>query len=234
MGVNMKRILSCFIIGLLLLFSSISESSQVTLVWNPSSSNPDGYKVFEKLAGGNYNYSTPVYSGDASTTQVLITNLQVGQTYNFVARAVIGTDESLNSNEVIYLATEDTLNKVIQIQFSATTFNKREAVEYYGTTDKLLQCSWPVVALAEGYEVVLHNIEKNSDSAAGKTTSTSITFKLPKTGHYVVKARACRKNYTECTDWSSSDNPDEAVVTGLPKGWIVFGTIANPGPPVLD
>ena len=225
--------LQTYIVGILLFLTTIASAAQVTLTWTPSTSNPTGYKIFEKAGSGSYDYSSPIYNGNASATQVLITDLQVGQTYGFVARTVVGEYESLNSNEVLYVATDDTLKKVIQLQFSST-FGNRESVEYYGTTDKLLQCFWPAVALAEGYEVVLSNSEKNVDSIVGKTTSTSITFKLPRTGHYTVRVRACRKNYTECTEWSSSDNPDEAVVMGAPKGWIIFGTIANPGPPILD
>ncbi|MFZ1986947.1 MAG: DNRLRE domain-containing protein [Desulfatitalea sp.] len=56
--------------------------------------------MFQRLSGGAYNYSAPVWTGSATTCT--IQNLLEGTTYYFVARAYQGTTVSGNSNEVSF------------------------------------------------------------------------------------------------------------------------------------
>lgn len=78
-------------------------AAQVTLAWDPNDPTPDGYRVYHRLEGQNYDYSSPSWplSGAVSTnTTCTIENLDDDTTYYFVVRAFSGTDESGNSNEV--------------------------------------------------------------------------------------------------------------------------------------
>lgn len=101
MTITMKAIISTLIIVLLTLPLSLQAAeTHVSLAWDASAPTPDGYQVFCREAGQNYDYTDPVYSGDHTFTQCLIENLDSTKTYYFVARAVNQDgQQSSNSNE---------------------------------------------------------------------------------------------------------------------------------------
>jgi hypothetical protein len=87
----------------LILFCALTGSvhaAQVTLNWSPSSDPASGYNVYYGTSSGNY-----TGKADAGTnTQIVLSDLQSCQNYYFVVTAYDDSgDESLPSNEVIYL-----------------------------------------------------------------------------------------------------------------------------------
>lgn len=86
------------------LFPAVAFSYDITLSWEESGDAVDGYKIFKKAAGQEYDYNSPVYQGAAK--QCPIENLEYEVQYSFVARSYIisdsGTLDSDNSNEIIY------------------------------------------------------------------------------------------------------------------------------------
>lgn len=88
------------IVAIATFYTLASSGSQVTLAWDANDPAPDGYLIFKRLAGQDYNYSEPAWRGKATTCT--IDGLIPGQTYYFVARAFQGSDMSGDSNEVSY------------------------------------------------------------------------------------------------------------------------------------
>lgn len=90
--------------GIILILSSFyvltARAGQVTLAWDENNPVPDGYRVFMRTAGSQYNFETPVWTGQAITCT--IEGLQPTEQYYFVVRAYMGSDESGDSNEVDY------------------------------------------------------------------------------------------------------------------------------------
>lgn len=86
-----------------LLGTSLATAAVINLAWDSVSPQPNGYRVFMRSGTANYNYAQPAWQG-TSTTCSIQHELQAGQTYYFVARAFAGTQESGDSNEVLYSA----------------------------------------------------------------------------------------------------------------------------------
>ena len=85
---------------IILACSSAAHALQVTLGWEvPVTGPPDGYRVFSRLEGQNYDYGEPVWEGSATTCT--LTDLQ-DTTTHFVVRAYNSYGESDDSNEVTY------------------------------------------------------------------------------------------------------------------------------------
>jgi len=87
---------------LLLAIYTPSQAAQVVLQWDANNPTPQGYRIFQRSENGQYNYLQPVWTGTATTTT--IENLFEGVPYYFVARAFVGSDESGDSNEVMFIA----------------------------------------------------------------------------------------------------------------------------------
>ena len=228
----MKKRFNLFILMFFLFITNV-YAAQVTLQWDANEVTPDGYKIFQRTSGGDYDYSNPAWQGTALTTT--ISNLDDNTTYYYVARAYKGTDESGDSNEVKFVS--GGIQRVLQLSFTEnTTWSKKTNIEYFGTTNNEITISWSSVPEAEGYEIRLFHVERNVENivANGKTALTQITFKLPRTGHYIVKVRACVNNYINCNDWSESINSEQSIVDGTAQGWIIYGHVSSPGPIVIE
>lgn len=92
-----KKIISgALIASLVMLFSTISQAADVTLSWNASASEVQGYRIYYGTTHGNYTDSVNV----GNVTQYKLSGLQANVTYYFVTRAYNGGAESGNSNEV--------------------------------------------------------------------------------------------------------------------------------------
>ena len=86
--------------------SVFSHAAQVTLAWDPNNPAPDGYQVYQRVAGQNYDYNTPVWpkaGDDPVQTNCTINDLADDTSYFFVVRAYMGSNESGDSNEVNYV-----------------------------------------------------------------------------------------------------------------------------------
>jgi hypothetical protein len=102
----LKIVLS--IIGLLVLMGQANAAS-VTLAWDANDPAPDGYRVFQRIEGEAYDYSAPVNTEPITGTTYMVDGLAAGEKYFFVVRAVVGDDESGDSNEVGHVAAGDVL-----------------------------------------------------------------------------------------------------------------------------
>lgn len=79
----------------------IVSAAQVTLRWDGNTPAPQGYMVYQRLDGQNYNYNLPVWTGAGVTCT--IAGLTEGTAYFFVVHAFQGSDQSTDSNEVRYM-----------------------------------------------------------------------------------------------------------------------------------
>jgi hypothetical protein len=86
----------------------LSAATQVTLQWDPNDPAPDGYNVYQRVDGGSYDYGSPVNDSPLSGTTYTVSTVWLdGMTYHFVVRALAGSDESGDSNEVGFTAVDD-------------------------------------------------------------------------------------------------------------------------------
>jgi hypothetical protein len=100
---NLKSILLCFMLLFLIGFPLISHADcEVTLQWEKSNQNFEGYQVFGREEGQDYDYDAPWWQGDSSFDQCTIDSLDESKTYFFVLRTFAGNAESADSNEVRY------------------------------------------------------------------------------------------------------------------------------------
>ena len=75
-----------FVVFISILFCPTVASAvvDVTLAWN-ASSGADGYRLFYREEGQNYNYNSPDWEGTGTTC--IIPGLDESTTYHFVVRA---------------------------------------------------------------------------------------------------------------------------------------------------
>lgn len=97
---SLTRIITIF---LLILFCAAAAHASVTLEWDANDPNPDGYHLFRKLDGGDYDYTSPLGTV-TSGTRFVDESIEAGKTYHYVVRAYEGDNESGDSNEVTYTA----------------------------------------------------------------------------------------------------------------------------------
>jgi hypothetical protein len=96
-----KRSLGLFILVFLIAFPAISSAQcEATLVWDHSGSSAQGYYVFGREEGQDYDYDEPWWQGDRSFSECIIEELEEDKTYFFVVRAYSGDAMSADSNEV--------------------------------------------------------------------------------------------------------------------------------------
>jgi hypothetical protein len=69
-----------------------------TIAWDSNSDSPDGYRVYWRLAGNDYDYSSPIWEGSA--TNATLSGMPEGNISYYVVRAYKGEIESKDSNEV--------------------------------------------------------------------------------------------------------------------------------------
>ena len=80
---------------------AIVWAAQASLQWDANSPAPEGYRLYQRLSGQDYNYAAPVWSG--AGTSCTVDGLAEGSTYYFVVRAFDGSDQSGDSNEVRHM-----------------------------------------------------------------------------------------------------------------------------------
>jgi hypothetical protein len=94
------------IVFISILFSASVASAvvDITLQWN-ASGGADGYRLFYREDGKNYNYASPDWEGPGTTGTLY--GLNDFTTYHFVVRAYNDYGESSDSNEEIYTPGSD-------------------------------------------------------------------------------------------------------------------------------
>ena len=117
-----------------------------------------------------------------------------------------------------------------------------DGAEYTATTAETITAGWKASVVRDAgvdsacsdceYELRVYHVERKTYTDAGKTTALKRTFKLPKTGHYVIEVRGCRGKdaFRECSDWATSINlEDQPQVNGVTKRWRIYGRPASTG-----
>jgi hypothetical protein len=82
------------------LIAPLAYSANLTLQWDANVPAPEGYRVFARQEGQNYDYNHPIWEDNATTCTLI--GLVDGVTYFFVVRAFEGNLESADSQEVAY------------------------------------------------------------------------------------------------------------------------------------
>lgn len=101
------------IIIAILLFVTPCYAASVKFQWTPITQEVDGYRLFQRVEGADYDYSKPAWSGNFVTCT--IRDLEIGTRYYFVVRAYKGLSESGDSNEVSHVPplTEKPTNLIV-------------------------------------------------------------------------------------------------------------------------
>lgn len=125
------------------------------------------------------------------------------------------------------------LNVFAQEDVTTSGWEKKDYVTYFGTTDKSITCKWSLVDNANGYQVEVLHVERNSITKIIEEDSTDNTVEInfPRSGHYIIRVRACG-DFPTCENastWAESTDPNIADVDGQPKGWWVYGYVAPAG-----
>ena len=196
-GRNRQKIIGLTLFSLLYLYCSTIHASQVSLAWDPSDSDVDGYNVYMRSEGQSYDYSSPAWSG--SSTTCTIDQLEEN-TYYFVARAYASSNESTDSNEVEYkvvinsapvsdAGTDQAVDEGAQVTLdgSGSTDSDGTIAEY-----KWTQTAGPVVNLSSLTSSL------TTFTAPDVAESTDLTFQLT------------------VTDDGDLTNSDTCLVTVLP------------------
>lgn len=96
----MSRITILLLVSLISLSFGIAQAADVTLRWDPNDPTPDGYRIFVRDEGHQYDYNQPAWEGQA--TSATIHNLADSVVHHFVVRAFKGNITSADSNEVTF------------------------------------------------------------------------------------------------------------------------------------
>lgn len=103
--VSLARFIRQAILATLLFFllPSLTLAAEVALAWDANYPAPDGYRVYARAEGQDYDYASPVWPGkgdDPTQTSCTLKGLADDTSYYFVVRAYVGSEESGDSNEV--------------------------------------------------------------------------------------------------------------------------------------
>ncbi len=86
---------------ILCIWPSAIWAAQVSLAWDACTNPvPEGYHIYHRLEGQQYNYSDPIWTGNA--TSCTLSNLADGDVRYFVIRSYAGSRKSANSIELRY------------------------------------------------------------------------------------------------------------------------------------
>ena len=95
-----------FFIMIFLFFTARVRADVINLQWDYSAEeNPDGFRIYQRIIGEEYDYNTPLLSvsGDQRSVKFDIAGEpNAAIKYEFVARAYIDSDQSADSNQVTY------------------------------------------------------------------------------------------------------------------------------------
>ena len=81
---------------------TVPQTAEVKVSWDHNDPLPEGYRVYQRKSGQAYDYSSPVWTG--ANNSGVVYNLEYDTTYYFVVRAFEGALESVDSDEVSFMA----------------------------------------------------------------------------------------------------------------------------------
>src|SRR3989304_5626283 len=118
----MKKIFS-----FLFCFNTILQADSIGLAWNANTPTPDGYRLFQRINTGVYNYSTPIIPSGISngnipsnTTQVTINDLNANEikTIYFVVRSHRDSGVYSSSQEIPIIIDRRTLSEPVNLRIT--------------------------------------------------------------------------------------------------------------------
>ncbi len=113
---------------------------------------------------------------------------------------------------------------------------QKDYVTFFGPTNQTVTVAWDPSPSANYYEVELDQVEQNTKTilpTGQSLTDTQKTFSLPKTGHFIIKVRACNSSINQCSAWASSTDATVSMVGSSSRAWWIYGYVAPPGPIVI-
>lgn len=110
--------------------------------------------------------------------------------------------------------------------------------DYWIYTSGEITVGWDPVSNVIEYESRFYNVERKTYVAIGRTSSSQITFKCPRSGHYRAEVKSIGNPNEDGSDnhseWSDSFNTDRAVVNGQPRSWWIYCRVAPPTDVVIE
>ncbi len=233
---NIKYIifLLAFSVFLYILFcaSLTFAAVDVTLAWDPSS-GAEGYRLFYREDGQNYDYTLPDWQG--TTTTCIIPGLDESTTYHFVVRAFNDYGESGNSNEEHLYPAGTNEAPTASFTASPTSGNAPLTVTFNGSSSNdpdgsVVSYSWNFGDSSTGSGVTASHTYNNSgnytvtltvtdDDGATDNVTTLIqvaTTPIPNqapTASFTASPTSGNAPLTVTFNGSSSNDPDGSVVS---------------------
>lgn len=91
-----------FLLSFCATLAPAAHAAEITLTWNANDPDPDGYNLYARIEGEEFDFDNPTWSGN--TKSIVMENLVDGVTYYFIVRSFRGDVESSNSNELHYMS----------------------------------------------------------------------------------------------------------------------------------
>lgn len=110
----MKKLFICLLSFAIAMPVLAAAQSEIQFAWTPQTySSTAGYMLFCRREGERYDYTDPIWQGDATFTQCAVDGLEDNTTYYFVIRTIdVNDNQSYDSNEIVInesSATEDSI-----------------------------------------------------------------------------------------------------------------------------
>ena len=206
------------------LLGGFSEAADVTLLWDPSPSTVDGYKVYYKTGTSGAPYTDTITLGNVTSTTV--TGLTEGLTYFFAVSAYAGTTESTYSNEVsLTIPSSDTTAPAVTISnpTSGTTYSTvTTPVTLAGTASDAVGVT----------QVTWSNDRGGSGTCTGTTSWTCSNITLQSGANVLtIRARDAANNAgtdTLTVTYTPPDTTAPAVTISNPTSGTTYSTGTTP------
>jgi predicted secreted protein len=198
-------------VSLTTFYASILYAGQVTFAWDANSPEPDGYHIFKRVENQSYDYSSPVWSGTATTCSI---DELKANTYYFVARAYAGMAQSGDSNEVEFKVVVNQPPQADAGADQAVSANTRVTLDGSGSSDpdgtiatyQWTQTDGPSVALANASSA------QSAFDAPNVTGSTTLSFNLAVTDPEGLSANdACQITVVPSTPATPQDSDNDGI-----------------------
>lgn len=123
------------VVVLLLMFPMLVYAEKIGLQWDYEGVEPDGFRIYQRVAGSQYDYSSPLPTVEFPDGNITPETRQVTidlpglendvVKYEFVARSYLNDEVSENSNQVDYTVVRVPPAKAIDL---SGVFNRQESV----------------------------------------------------------------------------------------------------------
>ncbi len=160
----MRKICFFIFIALFQLVICLSNAfaAEVTIAWDPSTGDPDGYRIHYSTVSGSYNQTIDV----GNITEYTVSGLQSDVTYYFVTSAYNETGQSGFSNEVSWTYTViDTQPPIVSIIGLSSTTNPSVNLSSSATDNEgVIEVTWDCNTGGYGIAVGTNNWQINNIS----------------------------------------------------------------------